>query len=126
MSIILTEVQDNEYGYDKRLHMKGATERVLDSCSHYVNSDGSITELGEDIRDYLVDEVIGIFLNKGFRTICLAYKDLRPNEGGPTHENDDSDNINKTIEKSNLTCLGILGIGEVIRPESIKSLEICK
>ena len=37
MSTILENVGQTETGYDKRLHMKGAAEIVLESCSHYLN-----------------------------------------------------------------------------------------
>lgn len=30
MSTVLTNIDDNEYEYDKRLHVKGASEIVLD------------------------------------------------------------------------------------------------
>ena len=37
MSTILEKVDKNEHGYEKRIHMKGASEYVLESCSHYIN-----------------------------------------------------------------------------------------
>ena len=37
MGTILTSITDNEYGYDKRVHMKGASEIVLGNCTKYMN-----------------------------------------------------------------------------------------
>ena len=37
MSTILENVEDTEFGYDKRIHMKGAAEIILESCSYYLN-----------------------------------------------------------------------------------------
>lgn len=37
MSTIMENCGDTQYGYDKRLHVKGASEIVLASCSHYIN-----------------------------------------------------------------------------------------
>ncbi len=45
MSTILENIPDTETGYDKRVHLKGAAEYVLNSCSHYLNKDGLKVEL---------------------------------------------------------------------------------
>ncbi len=37
MSTIMENVTDSETGYDKRIHLKGASEIVLKSCTHYLN-----------------------------------------------------------------------------------------
>lgn len=37
MSTIISSVGKTEYGYDKRIHMKGAAEYIIDSCSHYLD-----------------------------------------------------------------------------------------
>jgi Ca2+ transporting ATPase len=126
MSTILTEIKDNQYAYDKRLHVKGAAEMVLSHCSHYLNEDGHVVELSEDMKKYIMTEVIKRFAKEALRNICLAYKDLRPNEGGITHEDDDEDGVNKVVEKMGLTCIGILGIRDIIRPEVPEAVRTCK
>lgn len=40
MSTITHNCGQTEHGYDRRVHMKGAAEIVLASCSHYLNQDG--------------------------------------------------------------------------------------
>jgi len=40
MSTVLSNIDDNEYSYDKRVHVKGASEIVLGNCSHWLNADG--------------------------------------------------------------------------------------
>lgn len=37
MSTILCNIKDNEHGYDKRVHMKGASEIVLGNCNKWMN-----------------------------------------------------------------------------------------
>ena len=37
MSIILENIPDNQFGYNKRIHMKGAAEIVLKFCNYYIN-----------------------------------------------------------------------------------------
>ena len=117
MSTILTNITDNVYGYDKRLHTKGASEIVLSLCSNYITEDGTVENLNSDMMDYINSSVIEEFAKDGLRTIWLAYKDLRPNEGGITHEDDAPDGVNKIVEWGGLTWIGILGIRDVIRPE---------
>jgi len=51
------------------------------------------------------------------RTICFAYKDLKPNEGGPTHEEMDSENVLRLVEHEGFICVCIFGIKDIIRPE---------
>jgi Ca2+ transporting ATPase len=126
MSTVLTEIKDNQYAYDKRLHVKGAAEIVLSHCSHYINAEGHTVELGEEMKNFIIKEVIENFAKGALRTICLAYKDLRPNEGGITHEDDDEDGINKVVEKMGLTCIGVLGIRDIIRPEVPDAVRTCR
>ena len=40
MSTILTSITDNSNGYDKRIHMKGASEIVLGNCTKWMNAEG--------------------------------------------------------------------------------------
>jgi len=37
MSTLMEKCGKTEHGYDKRIHMKGAAEIVLASCTHYLN-----------------------------------------------------------------------------------------
>jgi magnesium-transporting ATPase (P-type) len=40
MSTILENVSGTDNSYGKRIHLKGAAEIVLESCTHYLNQDG--------------------------------------------------------------------------------------
>lgn len=102
MSTVLTCIDNNMYAYDKRLHVKGAAEMILANCSHYINSGGEMIEMSDEMKDYLIKNVIEEFAKGALRTICLAYKDLRPNEGGITHEDEAEDGVNKIVEKNGL------------------------
>jgi len=117
MGTVLTEIEDNEFRYDKRLHVKGAAEIVLATCSHYLDKDGVRRELTNDLQSKIVSDVIEEFARGALRTICLAYKDLKEGDGGLTHEDDDENPVFKVVEKFGLTCIGILGIRDIIRPE---------
>jgi Ca2+ transporting ATPase len=73
-----------------------------------------------------LNEVIDEFAKKALRTICLAYKDLAPGEGGPTHEEEDEDKVNKVVERNGLTCLAIIGIRDIIRGEVPEAVNTCQ
>jgi magnesium-transporting ATPase (P-type) len=51
------------------------------------------------------------------RTICFAYKDLRQGEGGPTHEDMDSEGVIRAVEKDGFILIAIVGIKDIIREE---------
>ncbi|CAG8670081.1 16295_t:CDS:10 [Acaulospora morrowiae] len=96
-----------------RVHVKGASEIVLGSCSHYVDSDGKVQKLDENSkRDFEI--VITQFAGKALRTICLAYRDVTANE--LEHFNEE----NAPLEK--LVCLGIVGIQDPLRPGVVESV----
>jgi len=46
------EIDDEtlEYGYNKRLHVKGGAEIVLETCSHYVDESGQKTLMDDSMR----------------------------------------------------------------------------
>ena len=43
-----------ETGYDRRIHMKGASEYVLQSCKYYLNQSGQKCELKDDMKSNLL------------------------------------------------------------------------
>ena len=84
MSTILDNVGKNEYGNEKRIHMKGASEYILESCSHYINQEGNKVELLDEMKQHLL-EIITQYAKGALRTIGIAYKDMKENEGGSNH-----------------------------------------
>lgn len=125
MSTILENNTNTEYGYDKRVHMKGAAEYVLASCSHYLNQDGNKVELKDEMKEN-IRSVIENYASQALRTICFAYKDLQVNEGGPTHEDMSDDGFLHQVEKSGYTCISIFGIKDIIRKEVPGAVEQCQ
>mmetsp|Transcript_9465 Transcript_9465/g.9189 ORF Transcript_9465/g.9189 Transcript_9465/m.9189 type:complete len:973 (+) Transcript_9465:1130-4048(+) len=125
MSTVLTEIDDNEFGYDKRLHIKGAAEYVLANCTHYLNEQGERVELDPTTKNHLIKDVIKGFAEGALRTICCAYRDLKPEDGGLAHDEDGEDGVSKVVETF-LTCICILGIRDVIRPEVPDAVEKCQ
>ncbi len=114
MSTILENIQTkNSYG--KRLHIKGASEIVKNCCSHYLDGEGNVQSMTDEIKGNL-DNVINKYAQKALRTIAVAYKDLSPNENGPLHDEPKDQEI-KDVEKSGLTLICIFGIMDIVRME---------
>ncbi len=125
MSTILENIKDAEFSYDKRLHIKGAAEIVLNTCSHFLNEDGEKVELHDEMKQNLL-HVIEKYAKCALRTICFAYKDLKQNEGGHTHEEMAEDNVQHVVEQSDTTCVCIFGIKDIIRPEVPEAVKTCQ
>lgn len=115
MSTILDNVADAKPGYNKRLMVKGASEIVKNCCSKYIDENGNIQTMNDGMKQNL-DTIINEYAKQALRTICLAYKDISPNECGPTHELPEAEEV-KDIEKSDLTLICIFGIMDIVRQE---------
>ena len=75
MSTLIENCGQTETGYDKRIHMKGASEFVLESCTHYLNQSGQKVELQDDMKSNIL-QIITDYAKQALRTISFAYKDL--------------------------------------------------
>lgn len=60
------------------------------------------------------------------RTICFAYKDLKPNEGGPEHDAMDIDGVIHEVEREGFVLVAIVGIKDIIRPEVPYAVSQCQ
>jgi Ca2+ transporting ATPase len=114
MSTVVENLETNN-SYGKRLHVKGASEIVKNCCSHYLDVDGNVKEMTDEMSQN-IDNVINGYARQALRTICLAYKDLMPNECGSEHDAPVDQDV-KDIEKSGLTLVVIFGIMDIVRPE---------
>lgn len=83
--IELEDDEASEHNYPKRIHVKGASEIVLGTCSHYLNSDGAKVLLDDQMKQQL-DNIIRTYAKKALRTIAFGYKDLKEEDGGHNHE----------------------------------------
>lgn len=50
MSTVINNCGSTEYGHDSRVHMKGAAEIVLDTCTSYLNENGQRVPLNDGIK----------------------------------------------------------------------------
>jgi len=105
-----------EHGYPIRLHVKGASEIVLDTCTHYLNAEGVKTALQDDMKQKL-NEIIKIYAKQALRTIAFGYKDLKQTDGGKDHMDKEEGSKIYKIEETGFTLICIAGIKDIIRPE---------
>lgn len=124
MSTIIDLPQPHSNGTNKRIHIKGASEIILATCSHYLDEAGNRQVL-DDLTVQKLKQVIETYAKQALRTIIFGYKDLKPNEGGADHmEKPEGSKIYK-IEEGGFTMICIAGIKDVIRDEVPFAVEQC-
>jgi Ca2+ transporting ATPase len=101
-----------------RVLVKGASEVVLGLCSNIMIDDGSTKPLTEEEKKQIVQSIIRDYAKKALRTLCLAVKDVKSRDQAMF---DDADRC-----ESGLTCIGIVGIEDPVRPEVPLAIEKCK
>ncbi|XP_055504237.1 plasma membrane calcium-transporting ATPase 2 isoform X8 [Leucoraja erinacea] len=113
MSTVI-RMQDGSF----RMYSKGASEIVLKKCSNVLNSAGEPRMFRPRDRDEMVKKVIEPMACDGLRTICIAYRDF---PGSPEPDWDNENNI-----LLDLTCIGVVGIEDPVRPEVPDAIKKCQ
>ncbi|XP_072287802.1 plasma membrane calcium-transporting ATPase 3 isoform X1 [Pyxicephalus adspersus] len=101
-----------------RLYSKGASEIMLKKCSNVLNAAGDLHTFRPRDRDEMVKKVIEPMACDGLRTICIAYRDFQ-GEPEPDWENE-----NEIV--GDLTCIGVVGIEDPVRPEVPEAIRKCQ
>jgi Ca2+-transporting ATPase len=101
------------------LYVKGASEIILASCSHALRADGQVAIINQDERKKF-DSLILSYAREGFRTLCLAYREMTPEQAAQNWEDAPSP------DSSHLTLVGIVGIADPIRPEVPDAVATCQ
>ncbi|OQS03200.1 P-type ATPase (P-ATPase) Superfamily [Thraustotheca clavata] len=113
MSVVAKRV-----GVNARVFCKGATEVVLGLCSKMKRLDGSIAELTAVDKEEIGQKIIEKYAGQGYRTLCLAIRDLDISCDQVKTWSDDE------IE-TDLTCIAIVGIEDPVRPEVPEAIRLC-
>ncbi|KAG9389740.1 calcium-translocating P-type ATPase [Carpediemonas membranifera] len=101
-----------------RIFCKGASEMVLSLCTSYLDEQGQVAPMTEEVRKS-IDEAIITLASNGLRTIILAYRDIEP--GQTPEQLNDSD-----LNEKELTCVGLTGIMDPLREEVPESVRRCQ
>ncbi|KAF9407184.1 hypothetical protein BGZ94_002802, partial [Podila epigama] len=110
----MSTVVENPNGKEPyRLYVKGASEIVLGSCTHYVDSEGEVRPLDNEARAKF-DQIISQYADKALRTIALSYREVTAKEFKKFNDED--------APNSKLICLGVVGIQDPLRPGVVESV----
>lgn len=108
----------------RRVHVKGATETVLSLCSHFLSQDGAVSPLMEEDRQRILSNVIQTYADQGYRTLCLAYRDIESSEAeSPTRS---LSPLASSVLDRDLVCVAIVGIEDPVRDGVPAAVETCK
>ncbi|XP_065196137.1 plasma membrane calcium-transporting ATPase 4-like [Sycon ciliatum] len=122
-----------------RLFCKGASE-ILEKCSQAVAFDGGFTPLAARDHTEIRSNVVETMASNGLRTICLAYRDFTREDveglkslrsaasleaAAADGDDDEGPFDNEDMVVSHLTCLGIVGIEDPVRPEVPAAIKVC-
>lgn len=126
---IATILEDSACSYGKRLYTKGASETIIETCTHYLDQEGNEQAITDNMRSSLAS-IVNEYAEEALRTIGLAYRDLSAGMGGELHNNkSESKPYLHEIEEvadgtKGFTLIGIAGIMDIIRdtvPDAVKT-----
>ncbi|KAM7539761.1 hypothetical protein Aperf_G00000043825 [Anoplocephala perfoliata] len=104
---------------DFLMFTKGASEIVVRKCKWILDASGEAVPFSAEDQERLTQEVIEAMAGDGLRTIGLAFRRFPATEKEPNW--DDEDSI-----LNNLTCIGVVGIEDPVRPEVPPAIRQCQ
>lgn len=116
-------------GRGHRILTKGASEIVLAKCTSIIGEDGSVMPLTEDGRKEVIAEMVQPMAGRALRTLCLAYRDVHSTGGeaaapGISPAEPDWNEEEEVVK--DLTCIGVVGIQDPVRPEVPLNIKLCQ
>ncbi len=112
-----------------RIYLKGAPEIVMDYCSSYVNDDGEASNLNQEKKvDILQNVVTEKFAKNARRTLLIAYSDMTVEqyEQLKSANNNFTKESDRQVLEANMTMIAIFALMDPLRNEIISSVEKCK
>lgn len=103
------------------VYEKGASERVLDKCSKYLDANGNEQQLDDSVKES-VGGTIRTYAGNAFRTLTLAYKYADANSD---FVDDEREPILENIEDQ-LVLLCVVAIEDPIREAVPKAVSTCQ
>ncbi|KAJ2528054.1 hypothetical protein EV175_007490, partial [Coemansia sp. RSA 1933] len=115
MSVVVA----NDSTSERIVFLKGATERVVPCCSQRQHGSGVLDAVPDELQAYL-DPQIEEMGRDGLRVLSIAYRHLAPDE-----ESIDLNKADREQMEANMVFLGLVGIYDPPRPESLPSVMEC-
>ncbi|KAG0345932.1 Na+ ATPase [Podila minutissima] len=127
MSVLYKTPSSSKTGASEHLiFTKGATERILGCCSHYRKRDAEIPFKNEKDDSIQADfastimERVDALAEQGLRVLSLSYRKFNPTPGVDLVHGLDREEV-----ESNLVFLGLVGIYDPPRAESLPAVMKC-
>jgi len=104
------------------LYHKGAGEIVLQNCSTYLDSDGSVKKITDSKRREL-EQMISSFASQALRCVALAHRKNPDQVVSPA-----TCTVEECEEKleENMTLDALVGIVDPLRPDVVESVKTCQ
>ncbi|KAJ2450176.1 hypothetical protein EV183_004463 [Coemansia sp. RSA 2336] len=110
---------ENKITGEKLVFLKGATERVVPCCT--ARQDGEqVTRVDPDSLQAFLDPQIQEMARDGLRVLSIAFRHMTDDEA-----NSDMSKADRNDVEQNMTFLGLVGIYDPPRPESLPSVMEC-
>ncbi|KAF3457665.1 hypothetical protein FNV43_RR02323 [Rhamnella rubrinervis] len=109
---VLTKRNDDD-GSVLHVHWKGAAEVILEMCSSYYDSSGTVKDL-DDNQKIDFQQIIEGMAASSLRCIAFAHASYARDEDS-----------NGQLKKDGLVLLGLVGIKDLCRPGVKKAVEVC-
>ncbi|KAL4166621.1 hypothetical protein KRP22_013876 [Phytophthora ramorum] len=116
MSVILRLQGDDDRW---RTYTKGAPELVLARCTQLQTRSGGTIPLTSDRRRWLQENVLAAYAQRGYRTLCLAYRDSK--SSGVVVDTTSPENL-----EQQLVCLALVAIADPLRPGTREAVASCQ
>jgi len=101
------------------LHVKGAPDIIVETCSHYTNDKEQNSEMNVEFKSNLYNNTLKELGAEKARTIGVCIKELNANV--------DVQNFDWDLElKSGMTFLGLVGIADPLRADVPDAIKRCK
>ena len=102
------------------VHWKGAAEIILESCSQYMDLNGSVQPIDQDVGFF--KDAINSMAERSLRCVAIAYKTCEV-DAVPT----DAEQLDQwTLPDDNLVLLAIVGIKDPCRPGVKEAVQLCQ
>jgi len=105
------------------LYHKGAAEVVLEDCTHYLASDGTVMEMTTEKKQYYLNKVAE-YASRALRCVALAHRlDVQKVVSDP--ERATEDDCEKDLEKE-LVFDALVGIADPLRGDVVEAVKTCQ
>lgn len=110
----------------KLIHMKGAFEIVIKSCSRILKDDNKIQQLTSKHLEN-IEKITNEYTSNSQRCIALAYKEILNSnfEYKKTHKDSTSILPKYESEESNFILIGIIAINDSLKKNVFESIQTC-